>query len=670
MDNQNTAGVDLDKLPRYSVGVERCTMDRDDYEGEYVKLADVRELLARRAEPSVTEAPSDGLIYEAVSRRADPKGHAEAMAQIDEVLGRAALASPYEQSWKQIVSILSRLDDALIWSDEEKTKERIRIVVELVKDLASPAVAEKSGFIRARAEVVEAFKNGATIQSRAPGWDWEDDTRPDWTERGVQWRVKPGDSASSAVSQQAAPEATTDKIWKAEVARLERELVVAKRGNEMLLAENERLAAAPAVSQKDGAADDEECKRCGGEAMIYVEDATTPCPDCQDLSDYDEVSPSAIGCNDASPAATTATGSIDGQLTGAPSAVKQAATTASASKIACSSCGLTMEESHWLASHRTQESSQKAVPLPGEVAEALSDLADEALANGNSQDVVDEMVNVIRAALAQQGAPSRDAAPVKRPSLPAPTRMHYGLHYRAEDMEAYGEACAAFALAQQGASHVCQSGGKCDHSNHCSDCPYAAPSWDHEEAHDSRAPAPSLDATPVGPSLREVTLAIVKRLGWTINGTFVITKSGDELHTADAIAFVHAALARAPLPAQGEKEFDHGEFMRLVREFAEVVYGVRRTTEDVGANLVNYVKSLAAPAQAGDVRDDFAVRFIEQRAQQYLQDHADTEPDTGALVFEFGEAGREYHSTLIELADDLRAAMSASQGHQNSGSDQ
>jgi hypothetical protein len=32
--------------------------------------------------------PSDGEIYEAVSRRADPEGHAEAMAQMDEVLGR------------------------------------------------------------------------------------------------------------------------------------------------------------------------------------------------------------------------------------------------------------------------------------------------------------------------------------------------------------------------------------------------------------------------------------------------------------------------------------------------------------------------------------------------------------------------------------------------------
>jgi hypothetical protein len=36
------------------------------------------------------------------------------------------------------------------------------------------------------------------------------------------------------------------------------------------------------------------------------------------------------------------------------------------------------------------------------------------------------------------------------------------------------------ALAQQGAAQACQTGGKCDPDNHCNDCPYAAPNWDHE----------------------------------------------------------------------------------------------------------------------------------------------------------------------------------------------
>jgi hypothetical protein len=51
------AGIDLDKIQRYSVGVERCTMDPDNYEGEWVKLEDVRAL-ARRA---AADAPAAAL---------------------------------------------------------------------------------------------------------------------------------------------------------------------------------------------------------------------------------------------------------------------------------------------------------------------------------------------------------------------------------------------------------------------------------------------------------------------------------------------------------------------------------------------------------------------------------------------------------------------------------
>lgn len=46
--------------------------------------------------------------------------------------------------------------------------------------------------------------------------------------------------------------------------------------------------ASPASTPEAATEQAAECKRCGGEAMIYVEEATTPCPDCQDLSDYDE----------------------------------------------------------------------------------------------------------------------------------------------------------------------------------------------------------------------------------------------------------------------------------------------------------------------------------------------------------------------------------------------
>lgn len=51
-----------------------------------------------------------------------------------------------------------------------------------------------------------------------------------------------------------------------------------------------------------------------------------------------------------------------------------------------------------------------------------------------------------------------------------------------------------------------------------------------------------------------------------------------------------------------------------------------------------------------------AANFIDQRAADYLRDNASHDPDEGSLVFEYGEAGREYHNILVELAEDLRSA--------------
>jgi hypothetical protein len=65
---------------------------------------------------------------------------------------------------------------------------------------------------------------------------------------------------------------------------------------------------------------------------------------------------------------------------------------------------------------------------------------------------------------------------------------------------------------------------------------------------------------------------------------------------------------------------------------------------------------VAAPAAQGIIT---AAEFIEKRAEEYLQEHADYEPETGALAFEFGEAGREYHSGLVELAEEIRALVAA-----------
>lgn len=45
----------------------------------------------------------------------------------------------------------------------------------------------------------------------------------------------------------------------------------------------------------------------------------------------------------------------------------------------------------------------------------------------------------------------------------------------------------------------------------------------------------------------------------------------------------------------------------------------------------------------------------EKQANEYINDHADYEPETGAVVWEFGDAGRDYHSMLLELAESVRA---------------
>jgi hypothetical protein len=53
---------------------------------------------------------------------------------------------------------------------------------------------------------------------------------------------------------------------------------------------------------------------------------------------------------------------------------------------------------------------------------------------------------------------------------------------------------------------------------------------------------------------RAACLEIVKELGWSVNGTWVVTKSGDQLHTLDALAFARAARRTPPTAAAGEVE--------------------------------------------------------------------------------------------------------------------
>lgn len=58
-------------------------------------------------------------------------------------------------------------------------------------------------------------------------------------------------------------------------------------------------------------------------------------------------------------------------------------------------------------------------------------------------------------------------------------------------------------------------------------------------------------------------------------------------------------------------------------------------------------------------KDDFlrgwmaAVGYIENRANDYLNEHATNEPDTGATVFRSNDH-RLYYEDLTELVDDLK----------------
>lgn len=71
-----------------------------------------------------------------------------------------------------------------------------------------------------------------------------------------------------------------------------------------------------------------------------------------------------------------------------------------------------------------------------------------------------------------------------------------------------------------------------------------------------------------------------------------------------------------------------------------------------------------APVAQGDALTPgliAAAEHIEGMASGYIEEHARTEPDTGAVVFDRRDAGLEYHSTLIELADDLRQIAARAQ---------
>lgn len=86
------------------------------------------------------------------------------------------------------------------------------------------------------------------------------------------------------------------------------------------------------------------------------------------------------------------------------------------------------------------------------------------------------------------------------------------------------------------------------------------------------------------------------------------------------------------------------------------VDALRRRAEKVLAALAAPTSRAAPVAQENALTPGLiaAAEHIEGMASGYIEEHARTEPDTGAVVFDRRDAGLEYHSTLIELADDLR----------------
>jgi hypothetical protein len=132
-----------------------------------------------------------------------------------------------------------------------------------------------------------------------------------------------------------------------------------------------------------------------------------------------------------------------------------------------------------------------------------------------------------------------------------------------------------------------------------------------------RAPAPSQEAAPVGPALRELTRAVVARLGWTINGTFVVTKSGDNLHTADAVAFVHAALAQ-----QGAAQDQEAVFKFAIEVEKMLCAALGREWSTAGISIESLIAELKAQAaHAGAPSLQVAITICEQVLESQSRAH-------------------------------------------------
>ncbi|MCP1126320.1 hypothetical protein [Robbsia andropogonis] len=70
------------------------------------------------------------------------------------------------------------------------------------------------------------------------------------------------------------------------------------------------------------------------------------------------------------------------------------------------------------------------------------------------------------------------------------------------------------------------------------------------------------------------------------------------------------------------------------------------------------------PPSAGDVRDaalEEAAKHLDKKADEYVHEFGCVDPDTGSLEFGQGphaDEKHEYYSTLLELAEEIRALKS------------
>lgn len=91
------------------------------------------------------------------------------------------------------------------------------------------------------------------------------------------------------------------------------------------------------------------------------------------------------------------------------------------------------------------------------------------------------------------------------------------------------------------------------------------------------------------------------------------------------------------------------------RFFEHMAYMTNKQSARI-AELETLLAAAPAPTPQPVARGGMlaAAEYIDAKADKYLEECTGTERDTGAMVFHYGEAGRDYHSSLVELAEELR----------------